>query len=143
MPDQIVIRSRKQPYVVFGVLLTPVFALGLYAGLHSGDRNSFIGVAFVLLMLCCIYLYLSSLKLALSESTIQYRKSLRTAEIPIGNVSSITHGQKPFGKGLRWTIHLKDHSDPITVNIANFRRSELKAFSAALLKRDPSIRISV
>jgi hypothetical protein len=143
MADVIIIRARKQPYVGFAVILGPIIALTVYAAIRSGVMSTLIFTAVSTLVLFLIYLYLSTFKLMLTESAIVYKQLWQTKKIPINSVASLEPGPKLFGVQGWWAIHLRTGEEPINFNIANFSGSELKRFTAALLKVNPTIRILV
>lgn len=140
--SQVVVRSRRQPYIVFAVLLTPMIALTVYATFYSGDQKGWVFVGGTCFILAAIYYYLWSLRLALENNHVTYRATWRYREIALHVVESIEPGQWMYGSR-PWVIRPKGSTSVIVVNVANFEPTMLRKFAEAVRTTEPGIRVSV
>jgi hypothetical protein len=138
MSETIVIRSRKQPYVGFGILLVPMIALQLYLVIYKGNMSCASAAVIQTLILVLIWWYLSTFKLILTEDAIVYKELWRSARTPIDMVSSVEPG-KLFGVSGTWIIHRRDNASTMLVKVANFSPSDLRRFAQAVIERDSRI----
>ena len=141
MSEQIVIRTRTQQYVVFGVIFGPIIILGVYAAV-ARDMSALKGVAAMGFLLLLMWWYLSTFKLIMTESAVVYKELWHTKEIPIGLIRCIVPG-KLSGVSPAWAVHRLDCADITVIKVANFLPSELRRFAETLLERNPAIQILV
>jgi hypothetical protein len=134
--DPIVLRSRRAPYVVFGVLLVPVILLSVY---NAVTKYIIVPIAFPTGLLLIIWWYLYSLKLILDESTILYGVMWRRYQLATNEIASIGRAPKVFGLSGRWLIKRKNGFPDVVVNVANFMPNDIKKFVRALEERAPQI----
>lgn len=137
-----VVRSRRQPYVVFYILIVPAIALNIYATLYSGDQKGWLLVGGTCLMLALIHYFLWRRRLVLEDGYIAYGEMWRTRKFALHAIKSIDLDHWMYGSR-PWIILLNDSSLPITINVATFEPAKLKKFAEEVHKAEPSIRISV
>jgi hypothetical protein len=134
------LRCTRQTYIVFVVLLAPIFALMVFDVVARG-----VGVAILLAMSVgygSIFFYFWSLKLALDNDRLVYRHMGRTQSVPVNDIHTISKGKGPFGAGLLWTIYALNNT-PIVSNVTNFARHERQSFALELRKRNPNIQMDI
>lgn len=141
MSENIVIRSRKQPYVGFGILLGPIIIGSVYIALHTGVTSLLEGSAAMSFLLVFLWWHLSTFKLILARDAIIYKELWRSTETPVDMVRSIEPG-KLFGVSGAWIIHRRDNASTMLIKVANFSPRDLKGFAQAVVDRNPSIQFT-
>jgi len=172
MSENIIIRSRKQPYVVFGLLFGPIIIGSAYVALHTGETSLLEGSAAMGFLLVLLWWYLSTFKLILIRNkfaSITKQKEMRIGQFHPPRVGEAGGGLerdaiiykelwrtmdfpidivrsiepgKLFGLSGTWIVHRRDDGNSMLIKVANFSPSELRRFAQAVVDRNPTIEIT-
>ncbi len=138
-----IIGACKEPYIVNGVIWIPIIVMMTSITYMTKQTSALFVVGCLLIGLACIFGYIHSLRLALTNNKITYCEGWNVKELLFEEISSIKHGPKLAYVNVRWIVEAKDPSKSFIVNIANFDRKKLGSFVTRLREIAPNIDVQV
>lgn len=142
--DDIVMVASKEPYIVNGVIWLPIALMQFYIFFDSNGNLSWLLAGIIgLTIIVCIFSYLHTLRLAITNNKINYHELWNVKELFLEEVISIKQGSKLFHVKVRWLVEAKDPSKSFIVNTANFDRKKMKMFVKKLHEIAPNIDVQV